>query len=329
MSAPAIVHNAREQWLARRREKVTASDAPAILGFDPRRKPSDVYLEKLGLREPEESQPMKWGRRFEAGVAEGYAEATGRPVFELPPFELWQHSDLPWLAATGDRETEIVYMPPGSDDVRTVRAPLELKWHLVTGDRWKDGPPLAVQVQVQIQIVCRVTLVGSVTAFVSPFKPPAWADVATNENFLAKALPVLEAFHRAVQLRELPSDADWYSQAAVRRLWPTDNGQAVALSREDLLLVEEWEVAKLRHAEAKGQRLELEKRLRIRLGDALSGYLPDGSSFVLHGEQIKPKACACGRQIKKGFTRRVPRRWWPRHLRRARRALERAREQGR
>jgi putative phage-type endonuclease len=312
--APAVLASARDRWLERRRDLVTASDAAAILGFDHRRKPSDVYLEKLGLREPDESEPMVWGRRFETGIAEGYAAETGRRVRELPPYEIAMHPDIPWLGATLDRETEIV---AGSDEWD----PLELKWALSTGDRWDDEPPIYFQIQVQLQVACRARRVGSLTAFVSPFKPPVWADIPRNDAFLANAIPVLEDFRRRMKARDLPSDAEWYSQESVRRLWPTDNGQAVALSREDLALVKEWEVAKGRHSTAEDLLEDLKKRLAIRLGDAASGFLPDGSSLNFKGEIHEPLLCDCGKQVRKGFTKRVLRRWWPRHLRAAVRKL--------
>ena len=38
----AIIHDKREQWLAARRECLTASDVAAVLGEDPRRGPLAV-----------------------------------------------------------------------------------------------------------------------------------------------------------------------------------------------------------------------------------------------------------------------------------------------
>jgi len=48
MSGPAILASERDRWLARRRELVTASDVPAILGEDPHRGPLAVWAAKIG-----------------------------------------------------------------------------------------------------------------------------------------------------------------------------------------------------------------------------------------------------------------------------------------
>ena len=110
MSAPAIVHSPRDQWLARRRELITASDVAAILGEDQRRGPLAVWCSKTGAIEADENEAMIRGRDFEDAIARTYHRQTGRPVGALPDYEIAIHPALPWLGATLDRRTASKFM---------------------------------------------------------------------------------------------------------------------------------------------------------------------------------------------------------------------------
>ena len=71
---PGSFHN-------RRRTGIGGSDAGAILGLSPWSSPLSVWEEKRGLgSELEASEPMIWGNRLEAAIAQGWSEDHGIKV---------------------------------------------------------------------------------------------------------------------------------------------------------------------------------------------------------------------------------------------------------
>jgi putative phage-type endonuclease len=277
---------ARERWLAERRELVTASDAAAILGFDPRRSSLSVYAEKIGVIESQDNDWMAFGRDVEGAIAKAYTRRTGRPALDLGAFDIRRHPDAPWLGATRDRETA------GSDDHPAPAdgpAPLECK--AVAGmkaSQWEEEPPVEYQIQVQIQAACTAAQWASLVALIGGLQV-AWRDLLRNDRFLAVALPKLEEFHLRVQRREPPEEVDAKSAttAALKALYADEDGETLSLTDEAMQLADQWEAARVRSKEFEGQADELENKVRRLLGDASFAMLPDGSLLSLRVTNVK------------------------------------------
>lgn len=63
---------------------IGGSQLAAILGFDPNKRPLDLFASKRGLSRPKPmGAPARSGLYFEAGVLDWYADDTGREVFGL------------------------------------------------------------------------------------------------------------------------------------------------------------------------------------------------------------------------------------------------------
>lgn len=284
-----ILPDARSRWLAARRELVTASDVAAILGEDPRRGPLAVYCDKLGAEEQQETVPMRRGRRFEDAIAHEYHDQTGRPVGDLPEYEITRHPDLSWLGATLDRTTDGCPAAPDpfggtvaeSRDGRVVgRVPLQIKMAIGSARDWEEEPPLGYVVQVQVEMACAGSNWGALAALVGP-GPLATVDLVRDDAFFAALIPALEKFRWHVEKRIPPeADAKPGTSAAIRRLWGVPDGATVALP-DALDLVEQWEAAEHRIGAAKHTADELENKLRARLGSASFGALKDGSFLAL------------------------------------------------
>ena len=152
-------------WAEARRSFIGASDAPAVLGLSPWRTPLDVWAEKVGLLDG--SPPTlatRLGHELEDMIArlwvEQHPDADVRNARQTV-----RHPDLPWLAASTDREVD--------DD-----GLLECK--LVGGRQtgnWSDGVPLYVQCQAQVQMavtgrrwvdVCSSDLTGLALSSANP-----------------------------------------------------------------------------------------------------------------------------------------------------------------
>lgn len=285
--SPAIIHNAREAWLMRRREFVTASDIAAIIGEHPTRVPGDVYMEKLGLAEDFSSIPLNWGQDLQDGVGRGYARATGRPVrmesLEVP--ELVIHKTIPWLAATLDGKTEGCDKTPAPAEGVGV---LETKATSDLGGRWDEDdeghvtPPTEFVLQVHGQAACSGYKWGSLTAFTSMFRLPPWQDIVFDEELFALIVPKLEQFHHYVKTKTLPSDPDFYSLDVVKKLYPGSNAGSLALNDDDAKLVARWEKMCADRLSAKRLEDDLAKEIRLILGEHAVGMLPDGTRLTLN-----------------------------------------------
>lgn len=303
-TAPAIVRTPREAWLADRRELITASDAAAILGEDPRRSALSVYAEKVeGIDTPETAR-MRRGRLIEPVIAAEYEHDTRRPVWApVDPYTIVRHPDVPWLGSTLDRTTEGSTLfpaptPAGGD------APLEMKLVVDRGaaHEWDDDEaPVGFEVQLQIQVACSSATWGSLCAFVPEIDTVLVRDRLRDDAFLGVALPILDEFRMRLRDRR-PPEADGLpgSTAAVRRLWARADGLTVPLDHEAMAMADKWAATIARRMSEEHEETELENRLRQRIGAATFGALPDGSYLTLkpHGK---------GRAL---------RRWWPRLRRR-------------
>lgn len=301
----------RQEWLAERRELITASDAAAILGEDPYRGEHAIYLEKVFAVEPEESTLMRRGRRHEAAIALEYAEQTGRPVRAFPEYTIIRHPSIPWLAFTPDRAidpTELAPAPAGCSGP----APLQIKLGLGSAKAWGEDAPVYYRVQVQIEIACYGASWGALAGLLGP-GPLHTVDEPRHDRFLEGALPLLEAFRDRVRRRE-PPEADGLpgTTEVIKRLFGRHgNGETIALDHEALGLADELDAAKAAEREAGAVVQALKNRIRARLGEATHGALPDGSYLSLddrHRSAYEVQA----------VDYRALRRWWPKRRMRRR-----------
>lgn len=285
-AAPAIVHTPREQWLLRRRGLLTASDCASVLGLSGFRGPLAVYLDKIGLdpgMDETRRRHLKYGRHVEWAIGEWYSDETGRPAVDLGFDEIQIHPDLPWLGATLDRETAGSPLQPAPIGGA---GPLELKTaNLIAAKAWREEPPLAYQVQLQIQMACTGAQWGSLCALIAGASI-AWVDLLRDDAFLGAALPKLEAFWLRVQRRDQPEADDLPGTSeALKRAWPKGDGETVDLDHAAVELMNEREAAQAAIVEADKRKKLASNRLRALLGPATFGALPDGSFVALQDRQ--------------------------------------------
>jgi len=145
-----IKYHDRESWLRERRRGIGGSDIGAILGLSRWRSPLDVYLDKIGeAEEQESSDAMYWGTILESVVADEYARRTGSKVRKINA--ILAREDEPWRRASVDRlvigERKILecktagahmcheWGPDGSDEVPDVyRAQVAWYQHVLDHD---------------------------------------------------------------------------------------------------------------------------------------------------------------------------------------------------
>lgn len=287
----------REAWLAKRREtmpdggpRIQASELPTILWGDQ----LSLYLDKIGQGEDFDSLLLQRGRRWEAVVADEYAQQTGRPVRDLGAFVIQQHPTLEWMGATLDRVTLMAtaeLMPDTTDLTGYWPGPLQIKVALGRAREWEAGPPLAVLTQVQAEIACFGSTWGAIAALTNYFAPLQVFDVERDDEFFALALPHVEEFRDRVKRRIPPEPRSSDALPALRRLYGAGSGETIQLDQTGQALVVEWE----RALEASDSASEWAASCRARLLGLMAGAswakLPDGSTLVQkkHGNGLTLK----------------------------------------
>jgi len=274
MTARALVLPDRAAWLAARREGIGGSDAAAALGLSPYRTPLELYAEKRGLLEANvESEAMRWGRILEPAVADRYVEETQRTLGPAAPFTILVHPERPYLRATLDREILAA-------DGKVVPAVLEVKTtNAFRADDWLEEPPPHVLIQGQHQLlvtgrawVSFAVLIGGQT-----FR---WADCDRNDAFIAALQERLAAFWRRVELHDPPPPVA-EDRDVLALLYPKEDPERIV----DLpAIASTWDsdrdvaLAELK----KWQRVRdtAEAQIKAAMGEAESGYLPDGGRYT-------------------------------------------------
>jgi putative phage-type endonuclease len=90
-----------DEWFEVRRNGITATDIPKILGLSPYGNALSVYHDKRGELPPDEAgEAARWGQRLENVVAKAWAEENGVIV---DPIGVMANRDEPWQRAALDR----------------------------------------------------------------------------------------------------------------------------------------------------------------------------------------------------------------------------------
>jgi putative phage-type endonuclease len=266
----------RADWLERRRKTVGASEVAAILGMSPWKSPFALYLEKVGEVEVsgEETAWQRWGNILEPAICDEYSAQTGRKVVDHGRYAVRYSETCPHLSATLDREV-LAYdeRGPGCMDAKSA--------HFVKAKEWEDGAPLLYQVQLQAQMEVTGYKWGSLAVLIggSDFR---WCDVERNENFIAHMRRKVAEFWHCVETRTPPEvDGSLSTAEVLKKLYPNDSGEAVALPGDAATWTDEYMSACDAEKAAVAQKTEAANKLRAAIGDNTFGILPDGSRWSL------------------------------------------------
>ena len=133
-----------EEWLAARREGVTATDIVTICGLSAYDSPYSLYWRKLGVvPEAVDNDRFRLGRDLEPLIIDRWREK--HPLFTNTHGGLYRSGERPWQLATPD---QLVWSHAAPDT-----CPLELKsWADADWHSWDEGPPPAVRAQVLWQM---------------------------------------------------------------------------------------------------------------------------------------------------------------------------------
>ena len=268
----------REDWLAVRKQGIGSSDAAAAVGLNPYKSQLELWLEKTGrdttlpkLDPHDEESPAYWGNILEPIVAWHYSKRTSNRVRRINA--VLQHPDpqLPWMLANIDREVI------GADDVQI----LECKTAGINGARlWKEGVPEYVQLQVMHQLA----VTGKQAADVAVLLGGQHLEIhriERDEQMIARLIDLERKFWACVVTDTPPAaDGSASAEAALRCLYPEDNGQVMDFSSNPALSIAYVELKSVRKniVQQEQREAQLKQTLQQAMGEATraefsSGYI--------------------------------------------------------
>jgi putative phage-type endonuclease len=268
-------HATRESWLIQRKNGIGGSDAAAAIGASPWKSPFALWSEKVGLVESpdlSDNEAVEWGNRLEPVIAQAYAERSGRHVTVEPPFTIRTHPEYPWMLATLDATQGDDKRGPGNVQIKTAGAS-----HV---HDWDEEPPLHYQVQVQHEMAVSGLRWTTLVVLIGGQKL-RWFDIARNERFIVAMIAKEQAFWQKVTDEE-PPEVDGSEQTAkvLGKLFPEDDGEAEVLPQESLDWDRELVEVKVELAKLEERKRLAENHLRLAIGAASMGILPDGTVYT-------------------------------------------------
>ncbi|MCE1003797.1 MULTISPECIES: YqaJ viral recombinase family nuclease [unclassified Pseudomonas] len=266
----------REDWLQIRKQGIGSSDAAAAVGLNPYKSQLELWLEKTGRdasmpkADPQdEESPLYWGNVLEPIVAWHYSKRSQHKVRRINA--VLQHPDpaLPWMLANIDREVI------GAPDVQI----LECKTAGINGARlWKEGVPEYVQLQVMHQLAVTGKQAADVAVLLGGHQLEIHR-IARDEALIARLIDLERLFwDYVVSDTPPPADGTASSEAALRCLYPEDNGQTLDFSQHTELASTFVELKSVRQniAQQETREARLKQVLQQAMGEATRAEFAEG-----------------------------------------------------
>ncbi len=270
-----IDYENRETWLANKPSYIGASDSPSILGEGyAGRNRFSVYAEKAEGTAPsqETTEAMEVGLRMQPLILELFQDRTAIEVIETPPFQVAFANGQPYVGATLDAEV----MEHGKRGVAEAKNVGEY----VAADWCSEVPPLAVEIQVQHQLLCTGYSFGYGIALLGGNRL-VWRRIERNEGFIEALRTRLTVFWRRVERREPPPiDGSRATRETLKRLYPNDTGEQIPLPIDSNLWDRELVKAKKEIKNWEERMVCAANKIRAAMGTASVGVLPSGGRYT-------------------------------------------------
>ena len=271
-------------WLKARNSGIGGSDASSVMNINPWKSAFTLWAEKTGKAAPDdlsENEAVEWGNLLEDPIARKFAEVTKTIVMSqysaVWPFAMEdgiiRHPDKPFMIGTPDRLFKTPGSPYGVLEIKTTGA-----FH---ASDWEDEPPVHYQTQLQHYLAVTGLSYGAFAVLIGGQKFH-WRDVERNDRFISLLIEKEEQFWDCVQ-RDIPPpvDASKSTAEALARLYaePDESAEPVMLGLEFADLAERRRELMESTKSAEAELLGINNAIKAALGDAVFGYLPDGSGF--------------------------------------------------
>lgn len=273
MEAEKITFGTEAEWLEFRKGGLGGNDAPITLGVSQYAGPLDLYAVKRGeVEDKPQTELMAWGHRLQKPLRNGYEEETHRLVQDQG-IHTFVNKKYDFIRYSTDG---LIPMDPPNGEPWIFEA--KCTGYLTVKDLEEDFP-LAWEVQVQHGLFTLGLQKASFAILVNGNKL-LWKDIERNDAFIEQMLKTELEFWDRVQSGN-PPDADYRESTAktIAKLYPKDTGATVVLPAEamelDCAIIEAGANMKA----SKKVKDEAENRLKMLIGDATWGTLPNGQSY--------------------------------------------------
>lgn len=267
----------REEWLAKRREGLGASDAPAILGVSPWASPFTIYCDKRGVERDDErrgsSERLKWGALLQDPIAKELGERLKIAIELRPPTTIWRNTMLPWLQCSLDGETTLEG-ERGAVEIKTASIFERQTW------THEGEVPLVYQVQAQHQMAVtgyQFVLIGVLIGT----EELRHTIIPRDPDFIPMLVNQEERFWAQVERGEAPpADGSEEAKRLLRKLSPPTPGEVIDLtSEEDVELDALWRKAVMEAKAWEAKLEEVKNAVTQRMGTAALARLINGSTW--------------------------------------------------
>lgn len=313
--------NAREQWLAARRQGLGGSEVAAILNMNPYKSALELYAEKVGAMPANdtENEVALWGNVFELPILREYARRSKRHV--VPCGELLRRRDRPWHQVTPDG-VQLTGAPEWADGPGIAEVKL-------TAFDWRDEVAPYVSVQLQHQLSVTGAAWNTLVVLPVPERRLWWLDVAPHREFQALLAEKVDAFWTRV-LERRPPDADGSASArrALFALEPDLVDECVALDESAEAIADELDEINRTLKALEDRKSLIANRVLQTLGEYKVALLPDTgryfNSWRTEASESACPNCSTVHTTRKGFRacRLMPPRKKPHAMPREQRVLE-------
>ena len=276
----------RDEWLARRRKYINASETAIVVGEAQWGSPAELYAEKKGLRPPRKdmSGVLRRGNWGESSVFDALAET--KPDWEILRAKVHVIDEEKRQACTPDGAARA----PDRPDIGIVQAKVVArnifrnKWLENPEDSIEFGlatPPASYKIQTLHEMmlnecswgVLAVLVNGEFTWDFRLFDVQRDAVVEDRINYR-----IQDFFERYLDPGIMPPFEPVRDEALVRQLYPKDLGTAIDFRGDNraLALVEDLTFHQASEAQAKREIKTIKTELESKMGEHTYGLLPDG-----------------------------------------------------
>lgn len=270
-------HAPRADWLAQRRNGITATDLVAIMGQSNYRTAFDIWTDKVMEPKPDEGigEAGLWGQRLEDPVAQEWAERRGVKIRRIG---LVANDTHPWALASLDRIVN------GCADGRCA---LEVKTRsLFVGEAWAKSLPEDVETQVRWQLLVTGLDHIHVAALIGGQKLVEHV-VGRDADAEARLFDAARLVWDAVQSKEMPNlPPELWTSDFLEKRHPERVG-AIDLPAEAAEMIADYQSAVADIKELEDIKAKLRTRLVGLLGDAEAGAIDGRTVYTFKATETR------------------------------------------
>ena len=259
-----MTHN---EWLEDRRKGIGGSDVGTILGLNKWKSPYQLWLEKTGQVELDESnsEPAYWGNVLEEIVAKEFTERTGKKVRRRN--QVFEHPLHPFLRANIDRD---VVGENAILECKTANSFLSKEW---------DGEEIPMSYLCQIQHYMNV--LNRDFAYIAVLiggQKFIWKKIERDQELIDMITERLVEFWEinVITGMEPPIDGSDATAEFIKNHYSTEGTEEISLSSEYDELIESKRDLKKSEKEIQTQIKKIDNQIKSELGknDAVVGISP-------------------------------------------------------